>query len=367
MAGVITTSNAAGASSPTSSSATISGTESGPRLTTSTSSSLSPPFPPAPASASGPNGGGGIPSSSASNLYLYTFLATLVLLLFVSGAVILRSITLRLRARREIEEAIRNGTYVPPSTSFRGNANATKPTLYDAHLKYSGLESQRYEKGEHWSTLLPVAASFVSSPRPRIVGPPLEKQTESINLTALGRFRRRFGNLLRSVHLRDILEELDVRDFHTRIMQSQSQPRAPTQAELAAVAFTSPSERNAGTAERAEIEPPHAMRVALLIAMPDPSHPTYTGQAPDTYADRPSTSSSSASDGDGKGKSPVVRTPDTDAPAEVELPYVEFGITEVALALPRGTGSESAVGRPDNLSMPAATSADGGDVVAHHS
>lgn len=43
-----------------------------------------------------------------------TTVVTLILLLTVSAAIVLRVFILRRRHRRMVEEAIRNGTYIPP-------------------------------------------------------------------------------------------------------------------------------------------------------------------------------------------------------------------------------------------------------------
>jgi len=51
---------------------------------------------------------------------VYTFLATLVLLLSVSGAIVFRSFVLRRRHRMMVEEAIRNGTWVPAMGGLYG-------------------------------------------------------------------------------------------------------------------------------------------------------------------------------------------------------------------------------------------------------
>ncbi|KAI0782310.1 hypothetical protein C8Q75DRAFT_811745 [Abortiporus biennis] len=97
----------------------------------STSSSLPPP----PTGSAGNNSGQGtLPAlSSSAALYLYTFLATLVLLLTVSAAIVFRSYILRRRQRLLIEEAIRNGTYVPPTRRRRINPS-DKPILHEVHL-----------------------------------------------------------------------------------------------------------------------------------------------------------------------------------------------------------------------------------------
>ena len=68
---------------------------------------------------------------------VYTFLATLILLLSVSGLIAVRSYILRRRHQRMIEEAIRNGTYVPPVRP--GHVDPSKkPQLWEAYIGSDG-------------------------------------------------------------------------------------------------------------------------------------------------------------------------------------------------------------------------------------
>lgn len=69
-----------------------------------------------------------------------------MLLLLITGGVILRSLSLRIQGRRRIEEAIRNGTYVPPANSPVNITNAVKPAFYEAHVKNRDNE----EKDWYW-------------------------------------------------------------------------------------------------------------------------------------------------------------------------------------------------------------------------
>ena len=87
---------------------------------------------------------------------LYRETATLVLLLSVSGAVVIRSLMLRVRQRRAIEEAIRNGTYIPPDQIPRRQA-PVKPTMFDTHL-----DEVDYSKGSEkgWSGMVVSIAHF---------------------------------------------------------------------------------------------------------------------------------------------------------------------------------------------------------------
>ena len=63
---------------------------------------------------------------------VYTFLATLILLLGVSAAIVIRSLILRRRHRALVEEAIRNGTYVSPEQ--RRRQRRERPKLFEATL-----------------------------------------------------------------------------------------------------------------------------------------------------------------------------------------------------------------------------------------
>jgi hypothetical protein len=112
-------------------------------------------------SSSGSNQGSEGSLASSASLYLYTFLATLVLLLGVSAAIVVRSLVLRRRHRRMIEEAIRNGTYVPPNVlaNSRGRIDlAKKPKMWEATLVANGGS-----KEGGWTDILPVSASISSS------------------------------------------------------------------------------------------------------------------------------------------------------------------------------------------------------------
>lgn len=80
---------------------------------------------------------------------VYTFLATLVLLLAVSGAIVIRSFILRRRHRRMVEEAVRNGTYVPPTPPVRPARVdlSQKPELWEAYLGGGGWQPGNYGYG----------------------------------------------------------------------------------------------------------------------------------------------------------------------------------------------------------------------------
>jgi len=114
---------------------------------------------------------------SSASLYLYTFLATLVLLLAISALIVLRASVLRRRQRALMEEAIRNGTYVPPASRIR-TEEADKPVLYDVYLRGDdefedhsnaddGME-KAWREGKEVNGSMPVAvaAAGIHSPSP---------------------------------------------------------------------------------------------------------------------------------------------------------------------------------------------------------
>ncbi|KAJ7654098.1 hypothetical protein DFH06DRAFT_1416930 [Mycena polygramma] len=136
-------SSASGSASSVASSISASGSASGTPTFFSQTFSTTPDSTPTFARPSGGGGGGGGGGQSggdtggqpgiqsSAQLYLYTFLATLILLLGVSSAIVVRSLLLRRRHRRLIAEAIANGTWVPPAPRVRVDLKK-KPRLWDA-------------------------------------------------------------------------------------------------------------------------------------------------------------------------------------------------------------------------------------------
>ncbi|KAH8078074.1 hypothetical protein BXZ70DRAFT_690488 [Cristinia sonorae] len=107
--------------------------------------------------------------SGSASLYLYTFLATLVLLLTVSALIIARSYALRRRQQRIIDEAIRNGTYVPPPSRIFGPPPLEKPILHDVYLTSNQTAREGWcgtsaeDSSERWRELPPIAASKIAT------------------------------------------------------------------------------------------------------------------------------------------------------------------------------------------------------------
>jgi len=135
---------------------------------------------PSPGPTSEPNG----PPGQSSSLYLFTFLATLLLLLAVSCAIVVRSFILRRRFRRRIEEAIAAGVLIPGSLDDgpgggmgrnRRRDFGEKPKLWEVWVdengqihdpasKDSSSDHDHLGKGEgKWEEILPVSATILTS------------------------------------------------------------------------------------------------------------------------------------------------------------------------------------------------------------
>ncbi|KAF7354706.1 hypothetical protein MSAN_01384300 [Mycena sanguinolenta] len=124
----------------------------------------------------GGSGGGGGGGGIQSSLYLYTFLATLILLLSVSSAIVIRSLLLRRRHRRMVAEAIANGTWIPPARRVKVDLRK-KPRLRDAWVEPPLL---RGEKEIDWDAIMPFAASYSPAgraPSPHRIHPPHPPET----------------------------------------------------------------------------------------------------------------------------------------------------------------------------------------------
>lgn len=103
--------------------------------------------------------------TSSAALYLYTFLATLVLLLAVSSAIVIRSLILRRRHQRIVEEAIRTGTWLPhqaydPRSSRRRRDIGKKPKMWEAWLRSrDGGDDGKCA----WNDIMPIYASYAKA------------------------------------------------------------------------------------------------------------------------------------------------------------------------------------------------------------
>ncbi|KAG1847182.1 hypothetical protein DFJ58DRAFT_798315 [Suillus subalutaceus] len=211
--------------------------------TASTSSPLftsSFPGPPTSTDSDGSNSAEPSLTSSAA-LYLYTFLATLVVLLAVSSAIVVRSLVLRRRHQRIVEEAIRAGTWHPHQPydsrgSRRRRDIGKKPKLWEAWLRSSDEEGP-FDGKCAWDDIMPVYAAHIkSAPTPRSPRP----EPPQIRSDASSRTMR------------------FLRPFHT--------PFSP------ALATSSPIVPSTPVSSSPSISAPPAVSVAVLIAMPTQKH-----------------------------------------------------------------------------------------------
>ncbi|KAK2460434.1 hypothetical protein APHAL10511_007599 [Amanita phalloides] len=122
---------------------------------------------PSPSTSGDPGNPGNNSMQSSASLYLYTFLATLVLLLVVSAAIVVRSFVLRRRHRMMIEEAIRNGTLFPPLATGYGLRTrvdlSKKPKIWDAWIEKQEqpTSGRSREKEWYWDMMKPLSAVYV--------------------------------------------------------------------------------------------------------------------------------------------------------------------------------------------------------------
>ncbi|KAG0701631.1 hypothetical protein DFH29DRAFT_925588 [Suillus ampliporus] len=184
--------------------------------------------------------------TSSAALYLYTFLATLVLLLAVSSAIVIRSLILRRRHQRIVEEAIRAGTWLPhqpydPRGSRRRRDVGKKPKLWETWLR---TDDGGADTKCTWDDIMPVYAAHVKSapssqsPRPESAQPRSDAQSRTMRF---------------------------LRPFHTRFSAA-----AATSSPIVVLTPVSSSPSRSASP---------AVNVAVLIAMPTPHH-TREGDGP---------------------------------------------------------------------------------------
>lgn len=218
-----------------------------------------------------------------SFLYLhtvYTFLATLVLLLSVSAAIVARSFVLRRRHRLMMEEAIRNGTWIPPvpgSGASRPRVDLSKkPVMWEAYL--GGGERSAYlhngnklvqpdvssasstDADKDWENIKPIFAAYLSkAPTPAPL--PLPSASDLRPPEPPATMETRLNNLV---------------DWAARIISpTPATPLSPLPAPLG-----NGNMQDVSTTTEDERGPPR-VRVAVLIAMPSPHH-----SSPSTSRDR---------------------------------------------------------------------------------
>ena len=97
------------------------------------------------------------------------------MLLLVSGVITFRSFIFRRRRRRIVDEAIRNGTYVPPTPPVRPARVdlSDKPELWEAYLGSGGWRQlgifghrsgKEFEYSSDWESIKPIYAGYADEP-----------------------------------------------------------------------------------------------------------------------------------------------------------------------------------------------------------
>ncbi|KAJ7143658.1 hypothetical protein C8R46DRAFT_565930 [Mycena filopes] len=252
----------------------------------------------------GDGGGSGIQSSA--QLYLYTFLATLILLLGVSSAIVVRSLLLRRRHRRMVEEAIANGTWVPPAPRLRIDPRK-KPRIWDAFLappavpattattaflRTNTSEPLRGGLGVEWEGIMPFAASYTpsakSTPAPAAAAPSTLAPPSASAATS------RTGS---------------------RVNLSLGTGAAPS-----STSNLHPGAVVEGEGEEEKLVQPR-VSVAMLIAMP----------APGMFAPHVPGARAGAEAGEPQAPTWARHLPPTDDPDEMGLPHLEVGVVSVGV------------------------------------
>ncbi|KAJ8580043.1 hypothetical protein M405DRAFT_834984 [Rhizopogon salebrosus TDB-379] len=142
------------------------------------------------------------PTGSLSGMSMsYTALiATLVLLLAVSSAIVVRSLVLRRRHQRIVEEAIRAGTWLPhqaydPRSSRRRRDIGKKPKMWEAWLRsdHGGGDSKCA-----WNDIIPIHAAYNNATPQFTTEESAQTQTDvqSRTIRLLRPFHRRSSSLV---------------------------------------------------------------------------------------------------------------------------------------------------------------------------
>ncbi|KDR78148.1 hypothetical protein GALMADRAFT_245175 [Galerina marginata CBS 339.88] len=245
--------------------------------------------------------------ATSASLYLYTFLATLVLLLSVSAAIVIRSFILRRRHRLMMEEAIRNGTWVPPAPPTRPVRVdlSKKPVLWEAYIDGKGdlvghpaggaagaegkqiTDVWKLENSKDWDMIKPFAAAYLS-PEEKASSTATAEPTSSPGTPAIpGLATIPSVGSLRSANL---AAQTDIeaanpavtaatppsttrarhRALFSRALNVLNPTPGPTSPLPAAASGTNANLADSGNTDTgmSEVKGPQVMRVAVLIAMP---------------------------------------------------------------------------------------------------
>ena len=280
---------------------------------------------------------------------VYTFLATLVLLLAVSGAIVVRSFILRRRHRRMVEEAIRNGTWIPPTPAVRPARVdlSKKPELWEAYLGDNGWQlgsfghgsgkeldkNWKFEYSRDWESIKPICASYYVAP---LTSVPYSGSTP--NLTSLPPP----VSIPTSTPTNPSAPRGDGDDNQrTPEVSTGTTPSLLTRARIFLNSTSASSSADNGTnahSNSANISltelssnSPASVRVAVLIAMPSPS---YHGSSTSTTPLSASFPSSLSSKVEPTASHPLQLSPSRVRVTDDEehtLPHLEMGVAEVVV------------------------------------
>ncbi|KAH7911844.1 hypothetical protein BJ138DRAFT_1112834 [Hygrophoropsis aurantiaca] len=176
------------------------------------------------------------------NLSYTALVATLVLLLAVSSAIVIRSLVLRRRHQRLVEEAIRAGTWNPnqaydPHSGRRRREIGEKPKLWETWLRNGEDGDNTTEKGR-WDDIMPVHAAYLDLSSPSAPAPTNDPVSRSESPPRTSRF---------------------LRPFQRRAPPSPSPP-----------VISPPIDSSSADISPRSRSPSPTVRLAVLIAMPSP-------------------------------------------------------------------------------------------------
>jgi len=307
-------------------------------------------------SSGGGDGGGGVGSSLTNSgaLYLYTFLATLILLLSVSGLIAARSIIHNRRHRRMVEEAIRNGTYVPPVRP--GDVDLSKePQLWEAYLGGDGGwqrgsfsygngrkgfdigTSWKSEYSRDWESIKPICAGYTepltsvsrSGSTSNLINTSLSPPVSIPAPISVPR-----GDDEENQRTTAVVSDGTTPSLLTRARIFLKNPNSASSSAENETNSPSNSPNSISMTRLIPNSPPPTIRVAVLIAMPSPSSSS-SSSSHGSYSTPRSTSLSS------KSQKPTTSLPSPTTTLRDEkqqqleqpllLPQLEIGVADVVV------------------------------------
>ena len=295
---------------------------------------------------------------------MYTFVVTIVLLLSVSGAILVRSIIIRRRHRQMVDLAIRNGTYVPPTPPARPARvdMSEKPELWEAYLGGGGgwqLGSFGHGSGKElrgWESIKPIYAGYAepltsipysgSSPNLTSLSPPVYiPATTPINPSGSrgdDEENRRTAEVSTGTTIPLLTRARIFLNTNSTVPASSSADIGTNS--RANISMTEPSSNS-----------PPTLRVAVLIAMPSPSSSSHGSSIITPLSASLSSPLSSQSQPTTShllqlSPSPTSRITDDE---EQPLPHLEMGVTNVVIGRSENSSSwdsaDTKEGRKDYL------------------